>query len=441
MVCEEPKFSQLIFSISHIGSSKTSRVLAYRDSRSIALNLRSDASQSLVATFVTLGLAYGVWYSYSVFLVALAGELHWSRSLLAGAFGVFALVHGLSSPPLGWLADLVGPRRVFMAGGALLALALIVDGAITSPLHLYLAFGILTSLGVTASALVPSVVLIRGWFPRRFGTALGIASAGIGVGIFAVVPACQLLIDAVGWRWAFRILGVVIAVWTLPAAFLLVRDPPAAGDESGHARARAEEPTLGMALARTSFWLLAIAQFCGNFVCQMLLVHQVVFLVDHGVPVIVGASVGGLVGLSSVFAKVGSGWAADVMGRRPTFTAGMVIVLLSVGLLGVIAVSPHRAIVYLYAAVMGIGYAATVPIMPTVISDVFGGARFGSIFGALHLANAAGGAVGAWLAGAVFDLTGSYTVAFTAAAVAALLAIGAVWLALPARLLTQRAQS
>jgi len=395
-----------------------------------------------VATFVTLGLAYGVWYSYSVFLVALAGELHWSRSLLAGAFGVFALVHGLSSLPLGWLADLVGPRRVFMAGGALLALALLVDGAITSPLHLYLAFGVLTSVGVTATALVPSVVLIRGWFPRRFGTALGIASAGIGVGIFAVVPACQLLIDAVGWRWAFRSLGIVIAVWTVPAAFLLVRDPPAsAGDEANDACDHAAEPTLGTAVARASFWLLAVAQFCGNFVCQMLLVHQVVFLVDQGVPAIIGASVGGLVGLSSVFAKVGSGWAADVMGRRPTFTAGMVIVLLSVGLLGVIALSPHRAIVYLYAAVMGIGYAATVPIMPTVISDVFGGARFGSIFGALHLANATGGAVGAWLAGAVFDMTGSYTVAFVTAAVAALLAIGAVWLALPARLLTQRASS
>src|SRR2546427_6565772 len=67
------------------------------------MNVRSDANQSLVATFVTLGLAYGVWYAYSVFLVVLAEELHWSRSLVAGAFAVFALVHGLSSPPLGWL--------------------------------------------------------------------------------------------------------------------------------------------------------------------------------------------------------------------------------------------------------------------------------------------------------------------------------------------------
>src|SRR2546421_2649873 len=109
------------------------------------MNVRSDASQSLVATFVTLGLAYGVWYAYSVFLVVLAEELHWSRSLVAGAFAVFALVHGLSSPPLGWLADRIGPRRVFMTGGGGFAPPLFIYGAITRPLHPYLPLRILTS--------------------------------------------------------------------------------------------------------------------------------------------------------------------------------------------------------------------------------------------------------------------------------------------------------
>jgi MFS family permease len=400
------------------------------------VSLCSHASQSLIATFVTLGLAYGVWYAYSVFLVALAEDFHWTRSLVAGAFAAFALVHGLSSPVLGWLADRLGPRRVFMAGGSVLALALIIDGTIARPLHLYLAFGVLTSLGVTATALVPSVVLIRGWYPRRFGTALGVASAGIGVGIFAVVPLCQMMIDAFGWRWAFRLLGIVVALWTIPAAIALVRDPPAPPvvTSNGGIRDAPTTPTLTTALAFGSFWLLALAQFCGNFVCQMLLVHQVAFLVDQGIPAMVAASAAGLVGLSSVFAKVGSGWAADVIGRRRTFTTGMIIVVLSVGLLVGVARSPHVATVYVYGVLMGIGYAATVPIMPTVISDVFAGARFGSIFGALHLANAIGGATGAWLAGTVFDATGSYTVSFAAAAVAALLAVGAVSLARPARM-------
>src|SRR2546429_8755504 len=128
------------------------------------MNVRSAASQSLVATFVTLGLAYGVWYAYSVFLVVLAEELHWSRSLVAGAFAVFALVHGLSSPPLGWLADRVGPRRVFMAGGGVFAPPLFLHCALTPPLPPFLAFRFLTSLRRTPPALGPSPILLRGWF-------------------------------------------------------------------------------------------------------------------------------------------------------------------------------------------------------------------------------------------------------------------------------------
>src|SRR5207237_8310660 len=111
------------------------------------------------------------------------------------------------------------------------------------------------------------VSLIRGWFPRHFGTALGIASAGIGVGIFAVVPFCQVMIDAIGWRWAFRILGIVIAVWTIPAAFILVRDPPCLADD---ARRDTEEPALAAALALCPLGVLAIGRVCDNMVFALL---------------------------------------------------------------------------------------------------------------------------------------------------------------------------
>ena len=88
---------------------------------------------------------YGVWYAYAVFLVALLGEFGWSRSLLAGAFSVFTLVHGLAGAPLGWLADRFGPRPLVLAGGLLLACGLALDAAVTRPWHLYLAFGVVTA--------------------------------------------------------------------------------------------------------------------------------------------------------------------------------------------------------------------------------------------------------------------------------------------------------
>src|SRR5512146_843465 len=106
----------------------------------------------VAATFLTLALIYGVWYSYSVLLVALLREFGWSRSVLAGAFSVFVVVHGLSGPGLGWLVGRVLAAETRAAW------------------HLYLAFGVLTAAGVSGSGWVPSVILVRGWFPARIGT-------------------------------------------------------------------------------------------------------------------------------------------------------------------------------------------------------------------------------------------------------------------------------
>jgi hypothetical protein len=64
------------------------------------------------ATFVTLGMVYGVWYSYSVFFVAFLREFQWSRSVIAGGYSALVLIHGIFSPISGWLAGRVGPRRV-----------------------------------------------------------------------------------------------------------------------------------------------------------------------------------------------------------------------------------------------------------------------------------------------------------------------------------------
>ena len=76
--------------------------------------------------------------------------------------------------------------------------------------HLYLAFGILAAVAMSLAGWIPSVVLVGGWFPDRYGTAIGIMGSGIGVSIFALIPLAQLLIDTFGWRWAYRILAVAV---------------------------------------------------------------------------------------------------------------------------------------------------------------------------------------------------------------------------------------
>ena len=394
----------------------------------------------LVATFVTLGLAYGFWYAYSVFLVALLREFGWSRSVVAGAFSLLVVVHGVSGPPLGWLVERFGARAVIAAGGLILAGGLFAGAHVASVWHLYVTVGLLAALGISAAGWVPSVVLIRAWFPGRVGTAIGVASGGIGVGIFALVPFAQVIIDSLGWRWALRILGMVVAVWIVPATLLLVRDAAAAiparsgPADAGEPSTRVRRYWTPVTVLRSwRFWAVGFVFFAGSVATQMLLVHHVAYLVDHGVSALVGATVVSIVGLASVAGKAGWGTLSDRVGREPTYTLAFGCVVLSVGVLALAGAFPYTPLPYAYAVLIGIGYAVTAPLTPAIASDLFGGPGFPRIFGMLHLTNSLGGALGAWVAGAIFDATQSYAFALPIAAAMAVVAPALLWLVAPRR--------
>ena len=386
---------------------------------------------ALAVTVVTLALAYGVWYAYSVFLVALLREFGWSRSVLAGAFSVFTLVSGGAGPVLGALADRFGPRRLILIGGVLLAGSLWADSLVTRAWHLYLTFGVLTAVGVATAGWTPAVVMVQRQWKARLGLALGIAGSGVGLGIFLVVPLCQALIDGFGWRWAFRVLAALCALWILPATYLAIRDTPPAPrepaprDEAG--RAPGGEHSLALALANPSFRLIGLAVFLGSICSQTLHVHQAAFLVDHGLPAMTAASVISVVGASSILGKTGGGWISDHLSRELVYALGMIGMIIGVGVLWMVALAPSAWLALGYAVLFGLGYSVTAFIVPAMMSDRFRGPHFGSIFGATQVASALGSALGAWLAGRIFDATGSYALAFSLAAMAAGVAALSVW--------------
>jgi len=378
---------------------------------------------ALGVTVVTLALAYGVWYAYSVFLVALLREFGWSRSVLAGAFSIFTLVSGGAGPVLGTLADRFGPRRLILIGGVLLAGSLWADSLVTRAWHLYLSFGLLTAVGVATAGWTPAVVMVQRQWKARLGLALGIAGSGVGLGIFLVVPLCQALIDGFGWRWAFRVLAALCALWILPATYLAIRDTPPAPREHpprGEAgRAPGGEHSLALALANPSFRLIGLAVFLGSICSQTLHVHQAAFLVDHGLPAMTAASVISVVGASSILGKTGGGWISDHLSRELVYALGMIGMIIGVGVLWMVALAPSAWLALGYAILFGLGYSVTAFIVPAMMSDRFRGPHFGSIFGATQVASALGSALGAWLAGRIFDATGSYAIAFSLAAMAA----------------------
>lgn len=363
---------------------------------------------------LVLALAYGIWYAYSVFLVALLRDFGWKRSLLAGAFSTFAIVQGVVNPVLGSLCDRVSPAVLMGLGGLLLSTALVLDSFITLPWHLYVAFGGMTALGVALCGWIPSLVLVQRRYARRLGLAIGIISAGVGVGMLAVVPLAQWLIDLHGWRSAFRWLAAATALCVLPAALFLYlserNTPESALIRAGRA-APARAQALGPILRNPSFWLLVLAFFGGTYCSQTLHVHQVAFLVDHGITPLQAASVVGVVGLASIFGKIGSGWLSDHFVRERVYCGFVAILLLAVAALAFAGAKATSWSIYAYAILLGVGYSATAAITPAMMSDRFSGPRFGTIIGMGLFASALGSASGPWMAGHLFDLEGSYTTA------------------------------
>jgi MFS family permease len=140
-----------------------------------------------------------------------------------------------------------------------------------------------------------------------------------------------------------------------------------------------------------------------------------------------------VVGLASVVGKTGWGALSDRFGREPAYTVAFVCVLASIGVLVAAGRGPNPFLPYVYAALIGLGYAATAPLTPAVASDLFGGPRFARIFGVLHAATSIGGAIGAWAAGVIFDVTGSYAPVLWVTALMAVCAPALIWLAAPRR--------
>jgi MFS family permease len=387
---------------------------------------------------LTLALAYGIWYSYSVVLVALLAEFGWSRSLLAGAFSVFTLVHGGLNPVIGALCVRFRPLRVMAAGGVAMGLALFADSFIATPAQLYLAFGVFTAIAVAIAGWVPALVHVQREYPHRLGLSIGIVSSGVGVGMLLVVPFTQLLIDAYGWRAAYRVLGAVSVLWIVPSSLWLMRAPrsvtirgqspvkqnPKASSSDPRA---AREATLAEAMRTQPFWLLFAAFFFGNIASQMLHVHQVVYLVDHGLAAMVAASVVSVVGLASIFGKTGGGWLSDRIEREIVFIAGISILVASALVLLALGAAPTRWGAYGYAVLLGVGYSVTASLIPAMMSDRFSGRHYGAIVGVGLIGSAVGSAIGPWLAGRLYDTTGSYTLAFLIAAGSGVITAAAAW--------------
>jgi len=397
---------------------------------------------AVFVAFITLGVVYGVWFAYSVFLLALVEDMGWSRSLTAGAISVMSVVHGLSGPMNGRLIEKFGAQKVIALGGGLFAVGMLLTSQIETWWQLYFTFGVISAIGISQAGWVPFIVTVERWYPTKLGTALGFAMSGIGFGILVGVPAINALIETYGWRQTFMFLAALGPLWVIPAALFLLKMPEEAPIHEGPTSPAAEttsapnEPlyrdwVLKTALRSPRFWLAGACFMTGACVAQILLMHQFAFMVDQGIDKTESSFITGVIGISSIVGQLFWGNLSDRIGRERAYTMAAVCNLLAIGALVYLGSILALWVAVSFAIFVGLGYGANTPIFPATSRDLFTSPFFPSIFGTLAISGSLGAAIGAWLGGWLYDVTGGYSAMLVVSAVLAVVSPLLLWIAAP----------
>ncbi|MBV9859668.1 MAG: MFS transporter [Alphaproteobacteria bacterium] len=411
-------------------------------SDAIVLPARASARQGwlmLVGAFTAFTISAGLMHSYSVFLVAFIEDFGWTRAETSLAYSVSQLVAGGSSPFVGMLVDRLGPRRLLLLGSALLVLGLAATAFAVALWQVVALYGVVMTIGANCLGLVVFVPLLSRHFVRRRGMAISIVQSANGFGRAASAPLVQLLIGIVGWRSTYLVQAVFMAALVVPLAALFRRGDPRPGEAeagggrdsaSGEPEPRASPPpawTLPEAMRTPHFWLLfAVYLFTGlgSFFVSL---HQLAFAIDKGFDKLYAAEVLGMGAFLAVFGTIVTGTLSDYVGREIS-----AILAYAISIFGVICAlfitGPEQGwLLWLHACCFGLTWGARGPAITAKTADLFPGPHLGTILGVITIGSGLGAAIGSWAAGWIFDLSGSYTIAFSLSIAAYLCGCVAFW--------------
>ncbi|UFS73536.1 MFS transporter [Tardiphaga sp. 37S4] len=403
----------------------------------------------VAVTFVSMAIGVNARTSFSLFFPPILQEFGWDRGVTAGAFSFGFLISAIMSPLMGRLMDRGGPRAVMELGTVLMAAGLLLAPLTTQPWHLYLTIGVLVGAGSVCLGYSGQSLFLPNWFSRKRGLAVGLAFAGVGIGSVTVLPWVQVMIEQTGWRTACTAVGLVVLVVLVPINLLLRKRPQDMGllpdgDQALTSSAKhvsnVVDPvwasidwTLARAIRTARFWWLALGLFGGLYAWYAVQVHQTKYLLDIGFTPGVAAWALGMVSLFGVPGQIFLGHLSDRIGREWIWTVSGVGFAICFASLIALESVPSLALVYVMVISQGLlGYGVT-SIMGAVVSEIFQGEHFGSIFGTLMLAALAGGAAGPLVTGVLHDHFGTYTPAFALGIAVSFLATFAVWMASPGK--------
>lgn len=362
---------------------------------------------------------------FAVMYPAFAVDLGLSTTEATGSYAMSMPIYSLSVIGAGILLDRMGIRTTMLLGLSFQTLGLVLAGLAQDLTQLYLAWGLLIGIGMSGAGYVANLKMLAVAAPRHVGLGLGVLSAGQGVGALLVSPAIQLMIEIGGWRFAQVVLGLAIAAMLVP--FILIAAPgrQPRDEQSG----TGGDSMLHVVRTQPVAFAWAFLGLAAMGFTLLLPTHQVAYLNETGMPAIVAAMVGGVMGgMMSVGGVIG-GWLANRVGPPRLILAGGMMAALGALMLP-LAGPEAPLLVVLYLVGAGAGRGITTVGLGSIQARVFPKESLGRISGLLEIGFGMGGLAGPWLTAAGRDALGSYVPGILSAAPAALLvAVGglAAW--------------
>ena len=381
----------------------------------------------VIATWFMMLIMDGTFYSFGVFFKPVLTEFGWTRAMTSGAFSLCAILTGLFAVIVGRLNDRFGPRIVLSICGFFLGLGYLLMSQISAIWQLYLFYGVMVAIGMSAS-IVPLLSTVARWFVKGRGVMTGVVLTGVGIGTIIVPLLASRLISIYSWPTAYIIMGGMTLLFTISVAQFMKRDPEQVGQlpyggtqlEKQELNLNAEGFSLKEAMRTAPFWIVCMLTFCFVFCVFTVMVHIDAHAVELGVSPLVAASTLAVIGGVSIIGRPAMGVFADRVGSK--WAAIVCFTLFAADFLW-LAVVNEVWVLYPFAAIFGFAYGGLSALFSPIVAELFGLSSHGAIFGASFFCGQVGGAIGPLMAGHIFDITGSYNIAFKVCAAVGILGI------------------
>jgi predicted MFS family arabinose efflux permease len=350
-------------------------------------------------------LGLGLRQAQPLFISALNSHTGIGYGTISLAFGVAQLMWGVAQPVAGAVADRWGPRRVMLAGAALVTAANVATPFAGNAVALTLLIGVLAAVGAGAIGPAMLIAAANQRIPEAKRSVMtGIINAGGSFGQFTIIPLAQLLIGIVGWQPAMVVLGVAgLAAVPLVMVFTPSTSAPAASGASSGG-------TLGVALHRAirdpSFLLLNAGFFTCGFHVAFIATHLPGVVALCGMPASVSAWSLSTIGLFNILGSLSIGKAIQTVSMKYALAAIYFARAMLILVFFFAAKTPLTF--FLFAAGIGFTYLSTVPPTVGLVATLLGARYVATLFGIVMLSHQIGGFLGAWLGGKAFEATRNY---------------------------------